>query len=295
MEVGTDLGETTLRNHNIYKMKKVKLFEDFTANTKTYVFVGDIMQHPDQINYELDNNFAYDGVFDEVLHLFTNADMVLGNLETTISESLEADAEDRTGKFRAHPKFLEALMHAGITHLATENNHMLDYGKNGYDTTLDLINKSGIIPINRESGHILNLTTHINGQDRLSLKEIKELIKPAEDTSSIAYIHWGDQYNSEPTDEQVKVAKLTRDAGYAMIIGSGTHTYNFTTFDGNLIAYSLGDFLSNHQAPDTTDVGKILTVDITEGRVSKAKEYYTTTNTDQGKSKIVITGSKVIL
>ena len=29
--------------------------------------------------------------------------------------------------------------------------------------------------------------------------------------------------------------------------------------------------------------------------IFKAKEYYTTTNTDQGKSKIVITGSKVIL
>ena len=53
-------------------MKKVKLFEDFTANTKTYVFVGDIMQHPEQINYELDNNFSYSGVFDEVLFLFKN-------------------------------------------------------------------------------------------------------------------------------------------------------------------------------------------------------------------------------
>ncbi len=276
-------------------MKKVKLFEDFTANAKTYVFVGDIMQHPDQINYELDNNFAYDGVFDEVLHLFKSADMVLGNLETTISESVESDVEDRTGKFRAHPKFLEALLEAGITHLATENNHMLDYGKDGYEMTLDLINKSGIIPVNKDSEHVLNLTTHINGQDRLSLEEIKGLIKPVEGTSSIAYIHWGDQYNEEPTDEQVKVAELIRSAGYAMIIGSGTHLYNFTTFDGNLIAYSLGDFLSNHQVPDTTDVGKILTVTIAEGRIFKAKEYYTTTNTDQGKSKIVITDSKVIL
>ena len=276
-------------------MKKVKLFEDFTANTKTYVFVGDIMQHPDQINYELDNNFAYDGVFDEVLHLFTNADMVLGNLETTISGSIESDVKDRTGKFKAHPKFLEALLEAGITHLATENNHMLDYGKDGYEKTLDLINEAGIIPINKDSEHILNLTTHVNGQDRLSLEKIKGLIKPAKGTSSIAYIHWGDQYNDEPTDEQIKVAEFIREAGYAMIIGSGTHLYNFTTFDGNLIAYSLGDFLSNHQAPDTTDVGKILTVTVTEGRVVKAKEYYTTTNTDQGKSKIVITDSKVIL
>jgi len=276
-------------------MKRVKLFEDFTANTKTYVFVGDIMQHPDQINFELDNDFAYDGVFDEVLHLFAGADMVLGNLETTVTESVTSKVEDRTGKFKVHPKFLEALLEAGVTHLATENNHMLDYGKDGYEKTLDLIYKSGIIPINKDSEDILNLTTHINGQDRLSLEEIKGLIKPVEGTSSIAYIHWGDQYNDKPTNEQIKVAEFIKDAGYAIIIGSGTHLYNSTTFDGSIIAYSLGDFLSNHQAPNTTDVGKILTVTVTEGRVVKAKEYYTTTNTDQGKSKIVITDSKVIL
>lgn len=275
-------------------MKKVKLFEDFTANTKKYVFVGDIMQHPDQINFELDNNFAYSGVFDEVLYLFTGADMVLGNLETTVTKSIDSEVEDRTGKFKVHPKFLEALLEAGFTHLATENNHMLDYGKDGYEKTLDLIYKSGIIPINKDSEDILNLTTHINGQDRLSLEEIKGLIKPAEGTLSIAYVHWGDQYNTEPTNEQIEVAELLREAGYPIIIGSGTHTYNNTIFDGHLIAYSLGDFLSNHQASNTTDVGKILTVTVNEGRVVKAKEYYTTTNTDQGKSKINITDSKVI-
>lgn len=275
-------------------MKKVKLFEDFTANTKKYVFVGDIMQHPDQINFELDNNFAYSGVFDEVLYLFTGADMVLGNLETTVTKSIDSEVEDRTGKFKVHPKFLEALLEAGFTHLATENNHMLDYGKDGYEKTLDLIYKSGIIPINKDSEDILNLTTHINGQDRLSLEEIKGLIKPAEGTLSIAYVHWGDQYNTEPTNEQIEVAELLREAGYPIIIGSGTHTYNNTIFDGHLIAYSLGDFVSNHQASNTTDVGKILTVTVNEGRVVKAKEYYTTTNTDQGKSKINITDSKVI-
>lgn len=276
-------------------MKKIKLFEDFTANTKTYVFVGDIMQHPEQINYELENNFSYDGVFDEVLFLFKGADMVLGNLETTISKSIETEAKDRTGKFRAHPNFLRALLQAGFSHLATENNHMLDFEEAGYKETLKLIQEAGLIPINKKSKEFLNFTTHINGQDRLSLEQIKELIKPSKETSGIAYVHWGDQYNTEPTNEQIEVAELLREAGYPIIIGSGTHTYNNTIFDGHLIAYSLGDFLSDHQAPNTTDIGKILVVTTTEDRVTKVKEYYTTTNTDQGKSKIVITDSKVIL
>ena len=276
-------------------MEKVKLFEDFTANTKTYVFVGDIMQHPEQINYELDHNFSYSGVFDEVLFLFKGADMVLGNLETTISKSIDTDVEDRTWKFKAHPNFLKALLQAGFSHLATENNHMLDFKEDGYKETLKLIKEAGLIPINKNSQEILNFTTHINGQDRLSLEQIKELIKSSNDTSGIAYIHWGDQYNTKPTNEQIEVAELLREAGYPIIIGSGTHTYNATVYDGNLIAYSLGDFLSDHQAPNTTDVGKILVVKTTEDRVTKVKEYYTTTNTDQGKSKIVITDSKVIL
>lgn len=280
-------------------MNHIKLFEEF-SRSKKIVFVGDIMQHPDQLRFEQARDFSYEGVFDEVKDIFREADMVIGNLETTVSEDL-GEIKDRTGKFKVTPHFIKALKGVGFTHLGVVNNHMYDYDKKGYEQTIKLIEAQDVRALRGMQEtfdyDIFTFTTHTNEYGRLSEDKIKERIQRSKDDKlGIAFAHWGDQYNIDPTEEQKRIAEYLDGHGYNLIIGSGTHTYNETIANGNsIIAYSLGDFLSDHQKKNTTNVGKILIIEAEGSSIVSAEEYLTETLTDQGASRITIKGHNKIL
>ena len=75
-------------------MKSFKLFEN---KELTYVFVGDLMQHPQQLEYESSKNFSYRGVFDEVQPILDQGDFVVGNLETLLTTNFQ-QPEDRSAR-----------------------------------------------------------------------------------------------------------------------------------------------------------------------------------------------------
>jgi len=105
---------------------------------------------------------------------------------------------------------------------------------------------------------------------------------------AIAFPHWGGQYNSKPNEEQLRIGKELSDKGF-IVIGSGPHTPHEVYFKGSkFIGYSLGDFLSAHDKPDTTNDGKILTLKFIDNIINSYKEYNTTTITDENGSTINI-------
>ena len=275
-------------------MKSFKIFEN---QQLTYVFVGDLMQHPQQLEYESSKNFSYEGVFEEVQPILDQGDFVIGNLETLLTNNFE-QPEDRSPKFNAPVQFGEALKRAGFTHLCCQNNHMYDHGKKGYEENVSLIKKCGMVPIDSRTTvgimDIINFTTHFNdlGTDRLSnfeiSKEIERLTEPS-DKLQACFVHWGDQYNPVATPEQLDTKLELERMGYRLIIGSGPHSINQTVEDpGMVTAYSLGDFLSAHQKENTTDVGKILVVTVSGNEITSHMEYETETIDKDGKSVIIV-------
>ena len=275
-------------------MKSFKVFEN---KDLTYVFVGDLMQHPHQLKHESSKNFSYSGVFDEVQPILDQGDFVIGNLETLITNNF-VQPEYRSPTFNAPVAFGEALARVGFTHLCCQNNHMYDHGKDGYEENVSLIKKCGIVPIDSRTTvgemDIINFSTHFNelGPDRLGnfeiSKEIDRLTEPSERLQA-CFVHWGDQYNPVANTEQIDTNKFLKESGYTLIVGSGPHSVNQTVEeDGIVTAYSLGDFLSAHQKPGTTNLGKILVVTVSEGRVSNHMEYDTETIETNGKSIITI-------
>lgn len=280
-------------------MKYVKLYEEFTRGKKI-IFVGDIMQHPDQLRFEQSRGFSYEGVFDDVKDILLSGDVVIGNLETTIDENL-GEIKDRTGKFKVTPDFIRVLKSVGFTHLGVVNNHMYDYGKEGFEKTVNTIKEEGLVPLHGlyqdKTIDVITFTSHINGMGRLSIEEMKAKIIPSKtEKLGISFAHWGDQYNIKPTPEQKEIAGYLDSAGYKLVIGSGTHVYNDTVVEGDsVIAYSLGDFLSDHQQENTSNIGKILVIDTYDNNIKEIKEYTTETKSESGQSKISITGERVLL
>ena len=275
-------------------MKSFKVFEN---KELTYVFVGDIMQHPQQLEYESSKNFSYRGVFEEVQPILDQGDFVIGNLETLLTTNFQ-QPEDRSPKFNAPAGFGEALKRVGFTHLCCQNNHMYDLGEQGYRESAALIKKCGMVPISSRTTvgvmDIINFTTHFNdlGHDRLGeyeiAREIERLTKPS-DRMQTCFVHWGDQYNPVANSEQIDTNKILVESGYSLIVGSGPHSVNQTVEDDDVVtAYSLGDFLSAHQKPGTTNLGKILVVKVMGNRVVDHMEYDTQTIDDNGRSVITL-------
>lgn len=109
-------------------------------------FIGDIMCKADMVDWYKDENGNYDfsGVFEGMKKYFAGSDLVLGNLETPISvDSAELTKEKYS--FNAPCQFAIAAHEAGIDFVATANNHCLDRGIRGINSTIKSLNKAGLL------------------------------------------------------------------------------------------------------------------------------------------------------
>ncbi|MCW7507361.1 CapA family protein [Leptospira levettii] len=271
-------------------------FPDFTPIRQVRIkFVGDLMCHSSQITSYLDlKTKTYDSFksFEYVAESLQNANLTLGNLETTITE--------KSNEYSGYPRFgspigyLNGLEKAGFDILSTANNHSADKGSYGIDTTIQKVTEFNMIPIgsyvsledfqkrkdliqdvNGIKIAIYNYTYSTNGipvRDGrivriLNEDQIRNDVKFAKEQGVhfiILWYHYGNEYDENPNNSQLKWVNIGIDAGADIIIGGHPHVVQKIDFyqDSNtnedkLIAYSLGNFISA-QNRQYTDGGIIL-------------------------------------
>lgn len=277
--------------------------DNFNKGFIKLVFVGDIMQHKHQLNYESSNDFSYEGVFDDIKHIFESADMVVGNLETTFSGFVGNKInKNKLIEFSANDKLAYVLKDVGFTHLSVANNHILDNGIDGYKRTTEILETAGIqttkikklYDVGNYKIELYNFTTHINKEDNEDL--MNSNIKADSNADfNIAFPHWGWNYTQTEDREQTILADDLSDNGYNIIVGSGPHeVHKLAVLDNSVVAYSLGDFLADHNDSRAKDEGLILSIEIDDSLISKVITYNTKSNTINGKTKIEISNQKII-
>lgn len=219
--------------------------------------VGDIMVHMHQLKAakEADGTYDFTGVFDDIRPYLEEADIAMGNLETTISnDEIGYTAYPR---FRSPESLISALKGAGFDVLTTANNHTLDGVEFGVTNTLDKLdehgilhtgsarsmeerNKTLIIEKNDIKVAILAYTYGTNGlegsvnQEKLSYmvnylndtSKIQEDIDRVKDEGAefiIVCPHWGDEYVRNPNESQKQMADKLFSMGADVIFGSHPH------------------------------------------------------------------------
>lgn len=271
--------------------------------TATLCFVGDLMCHSTQFNYaKVDaDSFDFTGVFKEVKPFLSNADLTIGNLETVIA--------GKNKKYSGYPyfnapdDFICALKDAGFNLLTTANNHALDQGWEGVKRTIDVINENKIhrtgtfisqedrdsiriFQINSIKIAILAYSENTNGVSIPKGKDFvinlisDELIKRDIDKARnknvdvvLVYLHYGPEYNREPSDYQKEVVQKIIELGADIIIGGHPHVIepfdffktNNTKLGSGFVAYSMGNFISN-QRWRYSDAGVILNIKISKNK-----------------------------
>ena len=280
-----------------------------TVSEVTLLFAGDLMQHKPQIDAARQANGTYDysGVFDEMAPEIQRADIAIGNFEVTLG----GPPYKGYPQFCAPDAYLQAAIDCGFDVLTTCNNHSVDTYARGIRRTIQMMDSLGVqhlgtytdaddrakkYPFFIERNGIriclLNYTYGTNGIpvpkpcvvnliDTAVIARDIAMAKAQQPDVIIAIPHWGDEYQLLPNKAQRELADWLFAQGVDHVIGGHPHVVEpieVRTHNGNrhVLAYSLGNFVSNQSRPNT-DGGTMvrLTLRKNGGKTSLADCGYT--------------------
>lgn len=84
--------------------------------------------------------------------------------------------------------------------------------------------------------------------DTQGITRVLDAVAKEKPDLTVAFLHWGSEYNDTISTSQEQIAKLMLQGGVDAIIGTHSHYVQKMVFDkdaGTFIAYSLGDFVGN--------------------------------------------------
>lgn len=217
----------------------------------------------------------------KVVGYFDQADLVLANLECTISTRGTPWPKDFT--FRAPPAAADSLVAAGIDIVNMANNHALDFGVDAFRDTLATLDSHAVSHIggglNERSAHAplivernglrvgflgyvlsfapeggFHMREWAAGPDTPGLavatpdvvaREVAAL-KPQVGVVVVTF-HGGREYSRGPNRKVRDFSDAALHAGAALVIGHHPHVLQgYRRDDSTLIAYSIGNFVFDY-------------------------------------------------
>lgn len=271
--------------------------------------IGDIMSH--RTNFinaynSTTKDYDFSNVFKNITNYISNADIAIGNLETTFAGKARRYSGYPT--FNTPAELGQNLKDLGIDVLTTANNHCMDKGYSGLESTLNTLDKlkidhTGTSRTKEEQNTILvkdikgikiaflSFTYGTNGItipsdkkyavnliDKSLIKEQINLAKEKNPDLICVSMHWGIEYKLKQNSEQEKLANFLFENGVDLILGSHPHVLEpmekktITLEDGStkdgFVIYSLGNFMSGQIYANTKST-VILDIQITKNEDNK--------------------------
>jgi hypothetical protein len=251
-----------------------------TDDTVKILFIGDVMAHMLQLETALisggnasnPDDYDFSSYFKHIKPLFDSADFVVANMEYPTGVT----------PFSGYPIFsapssldIEAR-NSGIDLFLKANNHLLDKGREGIDSTRAILRREGIAytgfyadaeeeyrcnPYIDSIGGIcvaiVNFTYGLNGfqipepyiVNMMDTTQIRKLVERAKERGAefiIATPHWGEEYQLTESATQRRWRDSLYRYGVDAIVGTHPHVVQKCEYDTlHATAYSLGNFVSN--------------------------------------------------
>ena len=214
------------------------------------------------------------------------ADVVLGNLETALTETGVQQCGPRNRScfsFRAPPSYARGLADAGFTVLNLANNHAFDFGRAGLLDTIAALKDAGVrqtgrpgqiayVRVGKTRVAVVGFAPNDWAQDLLDLDAARSLVRRAAKRADVVVVtmHAGaegsryahvrpgmETFLAEPRGDPVRFAHAVVRAGADLVVGHGPHVLRgIEWYRGRLIAYSLGNFAS-YRNFDVTGAGGV--------------------------------------
>jgi poly-gamma-glutamate synthesis protein (capsule biosynthesis protein) len=267
-----------------------------TAVTIRILCTGDIMTHLPVLNasrVKTVKKYNFLPSFELIAPYLHSADLTIGNLETVL-------AGDKYGisgypTFNAPQVLANDLKESGFDLLTTCNNHSFDKGLKGLKNTLHHIDSLGFLytgtfadstPVKR---HIMTeikgckvgvlayaygingtltrrLSRYINTIDTVKILNEIDTLKAYDADIIIAVMHFGNEYQMLPSEEQKFLVHFLWRSGVQIVIGHHPHVLQpavFDTANNRFAVFSLGNFYSAQKGKNR-DMGGIADIIITK-------------------------------
>ncbi len=233
-------------------------------------FAGDVMLGRLVNTNTKDKEPTY--VWGTMLPFLKANDLNIANLETTFTRSTHPTP--KVFNFKADPEHVNALIAGFINIVNIANNHILDFGIEGLKDTLNTLNRAGIqhtgagmndreaakpVLIQRKGlkigivGYTDNEPSWKAGPgpgthffDIEDAEKAIRLLKKEVDLL-IVTLHWGPNWQKEPSTRFKSFAHRMIDAGADILHGHSNHTFQgYEWYKGKLILYQTGDFVDDY-------------------------------------------------
>lgn len=241
------------------------------------LFVGDMMFDRGVANHI--TNFGIESIFEDVQILFQDKDMIVGNLEGTITNFPSVSIpNNQILKFTFKPRIAQLLKENNFTHLSLANNHSLDFEQEGllqtknyleqndlkyFGSAVNSSNLSVIEKIDDKSICLIGYHDLYTKNPEPVLNEIKNIRENC--FYVVVFPHWGDEYEVVQNDRQALLAHQFIDAGADAVIGAHPHVVQqFENYKNKPIFYSLGNFVFDQDFSYDTRRGLVLYLELTE-------------------------------
>ncbi len=240
--------------------------------------VGDLMVQRGVENILIHSRNGLKTIFTNTLPVLKEQDLLLGNLEGSITR--RSKKIPKSYNFKFNPEVLPILHEAGFDYLSQTNNHIYDFGRKGFIDSLRFLKGSSIatsgagLTVHEAQQYwettikglrirVLSIGAYprenngFDGRKQASVtasrpgilfagpaadRAVKEMV--SKDTFDIIFIHGGREWHSKPVKEQKDLYQKYIDMGVDLIFGSHPHVLEgMEARKGKLIAYSLGNFI----------------------------------------------------
>jgi len=204
--------------------------------------------------------------FEHVKHLLRKGDIVLGNLETVLSKRTNRHGFNKID-LRGEPSWAKLIAEAGFNVISVANNHAMQHGIDAWHESIRNLRNAGINVVGIKKDPILILECKgiriaILGFSLrppqygvlsppyylTSPEEVRERVNQAKGKADLVILslHWGDEYSSRPSQEQLQIGESFIRSGATVIVGHHPHVLQGIERKGRaVIAYSLGNFVSD--------------------------------------------------
>jgi poly-gamma-glutamate synthesis protein (capsule biosynthesis protein) len=265
--------------------------------------VGDILMHQDVQRSADETAGGLRALWTDVEPLLRRADLAFANLETPVAPS--SGQPGRPFRFNAPAQLPAALRESGFKVLSTANNHAYDQGAAGVTETLDRLKAEQLVAVGsgasrREAEQVriiqvkglrvaflgftdlFNINLNRRGNEPwvcpLDPEAAVRAVRAARTQADavVVSIHWGVEYEHEPLRRQREVAERLSEAGADLILGTHPHVLQPVEMlarggHRTLVAYSLGNFISNQDRMYLPDIDQVDGGDSRDGVVLQCR------------------------
>lgn len=192
--------------------------------------------------------------FSGLYEVFAEDDMTLINLECVLKADSSGEDKDKLYRFRGLPGYTEALTGSSIEQVNIANNHYIDYGKAGQESTRAALEEAGMPYSGYGYAYVWDCKGHRVGfagcrettyrQNRSVISRDIEALQNAGCEVIIYSCHWGTEYSATHNDLQEEMAKEAVRAGADLIVGTHPHVVQgVAVIDHTPVLYSLGNLM----------------------------------------------------